>query len=110
LRPIAFLIAFFGAGFLRATFFLTAAFFATLLFKETLVFRRATFGFWVFRAVAFFATARLALGRAVFGAGARLFAAGFEEGRRATARDVERLKLLLTALISKVMIERAMWT
>jgi len=56
--------------------------------------------------VTFFATALLAFGRAVFGAGARLFAADFGEVRRGTARDVERLKFLVTALISKVMIER----
>ena len=61
-------------------------------------------------AVAFLATALLAFGRTDLGAAARLFAAGFGEERRATVRDAERLKLLVTALISKVMIERAMWT
>ena len=108
-------MAFFGTRRFRATFFLTAAFFVDLLFKETLgfnealAFRKETFGFGAFRAVAFFATALLAFGRAVFGADTRRFAADFGEGRRATARDVERLKLFVTALISKVMIERTMW-
>ena len=110
MRVIAFLIAFFGTRFLRATLFLTAAFLVDLLFKETLAFGKEAFGFLVFRAVAFFATALLAFGRAVFGGGTRRFAAAFGEERRATARDVERLKLLVTALISKVMIERAIWT
>ena len=100
------MIAFFGTRFLRATLFLTT----DLLFRGTLAFRKETFGLLGFRAVAFLATALLAFGRTDLGAAARLFAAGFGEERRATVRDAERLKLLVTALISKVMIERAMWT
>jgi hypothetical protein len=81
----------------------------TLLFSATLVFKE-TFAFAILRVVVFFATARFAFGRALFGAAVRRFAVDFGEARRAIARDEERLKLLVTALISKVMIERAMWT
>ena len=80
-----------------------------LLFAATLPFE-ATFTFEGFRAAAFFATALLAFGRTVFGADVRLFAAAFGKEPRVTVREVERLKLLVTALISKVKIERAKWT
>jgi hypothetical protein len=87
---------------------LTAAFLVDLLwaslgFKETLLFAD-------FRSGVLLATALFAFAREGFGVGARRFAADFGAARRAVARDVERLKLLVTALISKVMIERAMWT
>ena len=96
---MVFLIAFLATRLLTITFFLTAVFFAsflgaTRLFETTLAFR-------VFRAATFFATALLALGRAVLGAGVRPFAADFGEERRATVREVERLRLFVTALISK---------
>jgi len=91
------------------TLFLTAVFFATLFFGIARAFD-ATLTFCVFRAATFFTTALPALGRAVFDAGVRPFAADFGEDRRATVREVERLKLLVTALISKVIIERPMWT
>ena len=109
LRLLAFLIAFFGTRLLAMTLFLTAFFLVTLFLRATRVFE-ATLTFCVFRAATLFATALLAFGRAVLGAGVRLFAADFGEERRATAREVERLRLFVTALISKVMIERPMWT
>ncbi|HUS09830.1 MAG TPA: hypothetical protein VMZ30_05130 [Pyrinomonadaceae bacterium] len=82
---------------------MTTIFFVAFGFTET-------FGFWIFRVVALFATARLALGRTVFEAATRFFAADLGVERRVIVRDVERLKPLVTALISKVMIERAIWT
>jgi len=59
----------------------------------------------VFRAVAVLASALFAFGRAVFAAAVRLLAADLLVGRRATAREVERRKPLVTALISKVMVK-----
>jgi len=91
------------------TFFLTAVFLAILFLEATRAFD-ATLTFCVFRAATFFATARLALGRAVFEAGVRPFTVDFGEERRAPVREVERLRLLVAAPISKVMIERPMWT
>ena len=91
------------------TLFLTAVFFVTLFLGATRAFE-ATLTFCGFRAAIFFATALLAFGRTVLGAGVRLFAAAFGEERRATAREVERLKLFVAALISKVMNERPIWT
>jgi hypothetical protein len=92
-----------GAAFLRTrllaiTFFLTATFFVDLGLTEV-------FTFDVFRAEALLATALFAFGRAVFAAAARLLAADLGVGRRATVREVERLKPLVTALISKVMVK-----
>ena len=91
------------------TLFLTAVFFVNLFLGATRAFE-AAFTFSGFRAATFFATALLAFGRTVLGAGVRLFAAAFGEERRATAREVERLKLFVAALISKVLNERPMWT
>ena len=85
--------AFFVARDFGIAFFLTAAFFVTLLFGETLAFE-------VLRVEAFCATARFAFGRAALGFAARVLAADFADDRRATARDVERLRPLVTALIS----------
>jgi len=106
-RDTAFLLTFFGddlaADFLTATFFLTAIFFRDLLLTET-------FALEGLRAPTFFATALLALGRAVLAPVVRLFAADLGEERRAAAREVERLKLLVAGLISKVLNERTMWT
>jgi hypothetical protein len=92
-----------GAAFLRTrllaiTFFLTATFFVDLGLTEV-------FALEDFRAGALLATALFALGRAVFAAAARLLAADLGVGRRATVREVERLKPLVTALISKVMVK-----
>lgn len=110
LRLIGFLTAFLATRLLRMTFFLTAVFLAILFLEATRAFD-ATLTFCVFRAATFFATARLALGRgAVFEAGVRRFTGDFGEERRATVREVERLRLLVAAPISKVMIERPMWT
>jgi hypothetical protein len=97
-------ITFFGARALAATtFFLTAAFFVDFDFTTT-------FALAVLRALAVF-TARFAFGRAAaLDAVARLPAADFGVERRAIVRDVERLKPFVTALISKVVIERAMGT
>ena len=81
---------------LATGFFLTAAFFIDLGLTEV-------FAFDVFRAGALLATALLAFGRAVFAAATRLLAADLGVGRRAIVREVERLKPLVTALISKVM-------
>jgi len=50
-------------------------------------------------------TALFAFGRAVFAAVTRLLAVDLGVGRRAIAREVERLKPLVTALISKVMVK-----
>ena len=86
--------AFFGVRCLRATFFLTAVFLVGLLFNET-------FALPVLRAAAFCGTALFALGREAFGAVARRLAADFGEDREVAARDGERLKPLVTALISK---------
>jgi hypothetical protein len=84
---------FFGTGRFVAAFFLTAVFFVTLLFAET-------FALLVLRDAAFCATARLAFGRAVFRFVDRRLATDLGEDRRAVARDVERLRPLVTALIS----------
>jgi hypothetical protein len=62
----------------------------------------ATFTLLVLRAAAFCATALFAFGRAVFGFAAGRLDADLGEDRRAAARDVERRKLLVTALISKL--------
>jgi len=90
--------AFLGTRLLAITFFLTATFFVDLGLAEV-------FTFDVFRAGALLATALFAFGRADFAAAARLLAADLGVGRRATAREVERLKPLVTALISKVMVK-----
>lgn len=92
LREITFLATFLGAAFFGATFFLTALFFVALALVEI-------FAFAGFRATTFFATARFAFGRTVLLPDARLFAVALGEERRATAREVERLKLLVAALI-----------
>jgi len=89
---------FLGTRLLATAFFLTATFFVDLGLTEV-------FTFAVFRGGALLATARFAFGRAVFAAAARLLAADLGVGRRATAREVERLKPLVTALISKVMVK-----
>ena len=90
--------AFLGTRLFAVTFFLTASFFVDLGLAEV-------FPFDVFRAGAPLATALFAFGRAVFAAAARLLAVDLGVGRRATAREVERLKPLVTALISKVMVK-----
>ena len=92
-----------GAAFLETrllaiTFFLTAIFFVDFDLTEV-------FAFEIFRAGALLATALFAFGRAVFAAAARLLAVDLGVGRRATVREVERLKPLVTALISKVMVK-----
>lgn len=102
-RVTSFLLAFFGAVFFTATFFLTALFFVDLALTETFVFEG-------FRGTTFFARALLAFGRADFAAVTRFFATDFAEERRTTVREPERLKLLVAALISKVLNERAIWT
>ena len=102
-------MTFFGTTFLAATFFLTAAFLVVLLFCASLDFKE-TLLLADFRSGVLLATALFAFARDGFGVGARRFAADFGAARRAVARDVERLKLLVTALISKVISERAMWT
>lgn len=88
---------------------MTAAFLVTLVLSATLVFKE-TLAFVTLRVVVFFATARFAFGRAGFETAVRRFAVDFGEARRVIARDEERLKLLVAALISKVMTERAKWT
>ena len=98
-------MAFLATRLLRVTLFLTAIFFATLVLEATRALER-TLTFCGFRAATFFATALLALGRAVLAAGVRLFAADFGEERRATVREVERLRLFVAALISKGYVER----
>ena len=90
--------AFFGTRLLATAFFLTATFFVDFGLTEV-------FAFEVFRAGALLATALFALGRAVFAAATRLLAVDLGVGRRATVREVERLKPLVTALISKVMVK-----
>ena len=102
-------MAFLATRLLRITLFLTAVFFATLVLGATRAFE-TTLTFSGFRAATFFATALLALGRAVLAAGVRLFAADFGEERRATVREVERLRLFVAALISKGYDERPKWT
>ena len=96
-------IAFFGTRCFGAAFFLAAVFLLALLFKET-------FALAVLRGDAFCTIALFALGRAVFGAGARRLAADLGEDRRVVARAVERLKPLVTALISKLRLKGLMWT
>ena len=95
-------MTFLGTRLLGATFFLTAAFFVGLRLNRTLAFLKEALAFEAFRGVVFFATALFAFGRLAFGAGARLFAADFGEERRVAGRDVERLKLLVTALIRRL--------
>lgn len=85
--------AFFGADLPAATFFLTATFFVCLPFV-------VTFDFVDFRDAVFFAMARVAFGRD-FEAVTRLLAVALGAERRATAREPERLKLLVAALIGK---------
>ena len=63
-----------------------------LLFKETLALA-------VLRDVAFSATALFAFGRLAFALSVRLLAADLGEDRWAAARDVERLRPLVTALM-----------
>ncbi len=83
----------FGVAFFL-TAFLTAIFLVALLFEET-------FALAIFRVAVLCATALFAFGRAVFGGVARLFAADLGADRRwVAARDAERLRLLVTALIS----------
>jgi hypothetical protein len=86
-------MTFFGTRALAATFFLTAVFLVALAFEATL-------DFTLLRAAGFCATALFAFGRLVFAVLARRLATAFDDARRATVREVERLRLLLTALIS----------
>ncbi len=76
-----------------AAFFLTAAFFVTFFLTETLAFA-------VLRPADFWTTALFAFGRLIFAFVGRAFTADFDDERRATARDVERLRPLVTALMS----------
>jgi hypothetical protein len=85
--------AFFGVRCFGAAFFLTAVFFGALLFKDTLALA-------VFRAAVFCATALFAFGREVFGLAARRLVAALGEDRGEAVREFERLRLLVTALIS----------
>ncbi len=78
-----------------ASFFFAASFFVGLLFK-------ATFALVVLRAPAFCAIALFALGRAILAVTVRRFAADLGDDLPVAARDVERLKPLVTALISKL--------
>jgi hypothetical protein len=94
-------IAFFGVRRFGATFFLITVFLLALLFKET-------FALLVLRAGAFCAIALLAFGRAVLGVAARRLAADLGADRRAGARDVERLRPLVTALMSKLRLKGQM--
>jgi hypothetical protein len=99
-------VTFLGVLCREATFFFAialAAFVAGLLFKANLALV-------VFLVAAFCATARLAFGLAVLAVAMRRFAAGFGAARRATSRDVERLKPLVTALMSKLRLIGQMWT
>ena len=95
---------FFGVALRGAVFFSTdlraAAFFLTATFLVGFFRFAVAFTFTDFRDAVFFATARVAFGRALATA-ARLFAVGLGAERRATAREVERLKLLVAALIGK---------
>ena len=86
-------MVFFGTRAFSVTFFLTATFLLGFLFRDT-------FAFALLRGAAFSATALFAFGRLVLAVVARLFVTDFADERRATARDVERLRLLVTALIS----------
>jgi hypothetical protein len=97
------LVAFFAGRCIGAAFFLTAVFLLALLLKET-------FALLVLRAAAFCATALFAFGRATLGVDVRRLAADFGEDRWADARDVERLKPLVTALISMLRLKGQMWT
>lgn len=96
--------AVFRATALRATDFFAAGRFEVILdflgdgLLVSLVFGDAL-PFTAFREDAFCATARFALGRLEVEPAFLRFAAAFLEGRRAAARDVERLKPLVTALM-----------
>ena len=102
-------MAFRGAVFLSArcfeaaVLFLGAAFLAALLFK-------LTFAFAVFRAIDFWAIALFAFGRAVLGLAAPLLAAALAEDWRRFARDVERLRPFVTALIANKKMKGLLWT
>jgi hypothetical protein len=87
-------VAFLTAPLFKADLVLAAAFFVGLPLEEG-------FAFAVLRETAFWATALLALGRGVLGLAVRFFAAVFGDERRAAARDAERLKVFVTALILK---------
>ncbi|HKO97699.1 MAG TPA: hypothetical protein VJU86_11940 [Pyrinomonadaceae bacterium] len=85
--------AFFAtARFGVAVDFLAVAFFVALLFVEV-------FAFVAFLAIGFCTEARFAFGLADAEVTFLRFAADFAEGREAAARDVERLKPLVTALM-----------
>jgi len=88
-------IAFLEAACLGAAFFLTMSFFVGLVLM-------ATFALAILRVGGFRATARFAFGRVAFGVVADRLAAGFGDARLPTARDAERLKPLVTALISEL--------
>jgi hypothetical protein len=93
---------FFGARFVASfllTVFLTAAFLVVFVREET-------FTFPILRDTIFRATALFAFGRDVWGVVVRRFATDFGDDRRAAARDVERLRPLVTALIL-LKVERA---
>ena len=80
------------AVFLEAVLLLVMIFFVALFFT-------AAFAFAGFRATVFCATALFALGRLVFAFSVRLFAEDLGEERCAAARDVERLRPFVTALM-----------
>jgi hypothetical protein len=86
-------MTFLGTRRFAAAFFLTAIFLVALL-------REGSFVYTVLRDEAFCATALLAFGREFTAVVDLLLAADFGDERRATARDVERLRPLVTALIS----------
>ena len=86
-------MVFFGTRAFDVTFFLTATFLLDLVLTEG-------FAFGVLRATAFPATALFAFGRLAFAGVTRFLVTDFDDARRATARDVERLRLFVTALIS----------
>jgi hypothetical protein len=93
------MVDFRGAAFFGSAFFATRCFgaltFLDAVFLTDLLLA-VTFGFAAFLAGAFFASARFAFGRFSF---ARALEADFAVTRREPARDDERLKPLLTALM-----------
>jgi hypothetical protein len=71
---------------------LTEVFLIALAFIET-------FDFVLLRAAAFCAAALFAFGRLGLAAAVRFLVTAFDDERRASAREEERLKLLVTALM-----------
>jgi hypothetical protein len=89
-----------GAALRVIDFFGVRTFFATGFFGAVFLLFNAL-GFALFLATGLLAAARFAFGRVVFAFVARRLAAVLDTARRTAARDVERLRPLVTALMEE---------